>query len=120
MQVDDLTYLEDVVYSLREQLPNIQINSVPTLNDWMLNQFLLEPQQAFSRIPPARLAALKETKSNDSQGVIAADLRLPIVALVLFNAALLLCANILILIIERKREMAVLKSIGAGVAILPK
>ncbi|MCE5196297.1 MAG: ABC transporter permease [Negativicutes bacterium] len=113
LQVDDLTYLEDVVYSLREQLPNIQINSVPTLNDWMLNQFLLEPQQAFSRIPPARLAALKETKSNDSQGVIAADLRLPIVALVMFNAALLLCANILILIIERKREMAVLKSIGA-------
>lgn len=113
LQVDDLTYLEDIVYSLRERLPNVQISSVPTLNDWMLNQFLLEPEQAFSRIPLARITALKETKSNVNQGVIAADLRLPIVTLVLFNAALLLCANILILIIERKREMAVLKSIGA-------
>lgn len=113
LQVDDLTYLEDIVYSLREQLPNVQISSVPTLNDWMLNQFLLEPMQSFNRIPPARIAALKETKSSVDQGVIAADLRLPIVTLVLFNAALLLCANILILIIERKREMAVLKSIGA-------
>jgi putative ABC transport system permease protein len=79
----------------------------------MLNQFLIEPDQAFSRVPISRLNALKETQQVNTQGVIVADLRMPIVTLVLFNAALLLTANILILIIERKREMAILKSIGA-------
>ena len=113
LQVDTLTYLEDIVYTLREQYPNIQVNSIPVQNEWMLNQFLIEPEQAFSRVPAARLSALKETKQANTQGVIIADLRVPIVTLVLFNAALLLTANILILIIERKREMAVLKSIGA-------
>jgi len=113
LQVDNLTYLEDVVFTLREQFPQIQVNSVPELNEWMLNQFLIEPEQAFLRVPVARLSALREAKQSNSQSVIIADLRLPIITLVLFNSALLLTANILILIIERKREMAVLKSIGA-------
>lgn len=113
LQVGSLTYLEDIIYTLREQFPDVQINSVPVLNEWMLNQFLIEPDQAFSRVPISRLNALKETQQVNTQGVIVADLRMPIVTLVLFNAALLLTANILILIIERKREMAILKSIGA-------
>jgi len=44
---------------------------------------------------------------------MAMDLRLPMMGLVLLNAALLVAANMLIMINERKREMAILKSVGA-------
>jgi lipoprotein-releasing system permease protein len=46
------------------------------------------------------------------QSVITADLRKPITLLVLLNAGLLVAANILILVSERKKEIAVLKAMG--------
>ncbi|MPN06093.1 Macrolide export ATP-binding/permease protein MacB [bioreactor metagenome] len=58
-------------------------------------------------------SALLDLMEQLNQGVIASDLRLPIALLVLVNAALLVAANILILVAERKKEIAVLKAIGA-------
>ena len=113
LQTENLTYLEDIVYDLGNLFPHFQFVSAPKAEERLLSNFSLEPEIAFRNLPLKLSLDLKNQAIREQQAVISADLRLPILILILFNAALLVAANILIMVTERKREMAILKAIGA-------
>lgn len=113
IQTDNLTYLEDYVYDLSNQFTHFQFISAPKAEERLLQNFSLEPEAAFQILPAGVSAELRNQAMREQQAVISADLRLPILLLILFNAALLVAANILIMVTERKREMAILKAIGS-------
>ena len=108
LQVDDLTFLQDIVFDLQSQFPQFSIIDIPHQLERVHANLSLEPV-----VPMGARSALQDRKEQLNQGVLASDLRLPIALLVLINAALLVAANILILVAERKKEIAVLKAIGA-------
>jgi len=107
LRVKDLTYLQDIVFDLQHTYPDFSIIAVPQHLERVHSQLSLEPV-----IPAGARGALEDRLDPSHQGVIAADLRKPITVLVLLNAGLLVAANILILVSERKKEIAVLKAIG--------
>ncbi|MCE5196295.1 MAG: ABC transporter permease [Negativicutes bacterium] len=113
IQINSLTYLEDTVYDLSNQMPHFQFISAPKAEERLLRNFSLEPAAAFQVLPASVSTELRNQAMREQQAVISADLRLPILLLILLNAALLVAANILIMVTERKREMAILKAIGS-------
>lgn len=107
LRVKDLSYLQDIVFDLQHSFQEYTFMAVPQLLERVHSQLSLEPV-----IPAGARRALEDRLDSSVQGVIAADLRKPITTLVLLNAGLLVAANILILVSERKKEIAVLKAIG--------
>lgn len=107
VQADDLTYLEDTVLNLVKEFSDYSFVSVP-------NQALMAMQrQLIEKFITVPTQVVEASEHKATQQGMAMDLRLPIMGLVLLNAALLVAANMLIMINERKREMAILKSVGA-------
>ncbi len=107
IQVDDMAYLEDIVLNLAQNFSNFSFVSVPNQAEMAMGRQLIEKFQA---VPAETITGMAQ---NTVQEGMALDLRLPMMGLVLLNAALLVAANMLIMINERKREMAILKSVGA-------
>jgi hypothetical protein len=107
LQSNDLTYLEDIVLNLVNNYPEYSFVSVPNQSTMAMERQLIEK---FLAVPQSMVEA--SVQKVTQQGM-AMDLRLPMMILVLLNAALLVAANMLIMINERKREMAILKSVGA-------
>lgn len=107
LQAHDLTYLEDIVLNLVNHYPDYSFTSVPNQSIMAMERQLIEK---FLAVPRALVDA---SEQKATQQGMAMDLRLPMMFLVLLNAALLVAANMLIMINERKREMAILKSVGA-------
>lgn len=107
LQVSDLTYLEDIVLNLVNRYPESSFVSVPNQANMAMERQLIEK---FLAVPQAMVQA---SEQKATQQGMAMDLRVPMMVLVLLNAALLVAANMLIMINERKREMAILKSVGA-------
>jgi|GEM_PF-1036106 len=107
MRVEDLTYLQDVVLDLQHAFPQFSFVDIPHHLERVHSQLSLEPV-----IPSGARRALEDRIDPFHQSVITADLRKPITILVLLNAGLLVAANILILVSERKKEIAVLKAMG--------
>ena len=108
LQVDDLTFLEDIVYDLQQKYPQYSFVSMPNQLDRVLAALSLEPV-----IPRLAQDAVNAQVTLLNQTVLSADLRLPLTLLVLLNAGLLVAANILILVSERKKEIGILKAVGA-------
>ena len=108
LQVDDLSFLEDIVYDLQQKYPQYSFVSMPNQLDRVLSALSLEPV-----IPRLAEDAVKAKASLLNQTVLSADLRLPLTLLVLLNAGLLVAANTLILVSERKKEIGILKAVGA-------
>lgn len=107
LQSHDLTYLEDIVLNLVNNYPEYSFVSVPNQSTMAMERQLIEK---FLAVPKSMVEA--SVQKVTQQGM-AMDLRVPMMILVLLNAALLVAANMLIMINERKREMAILKSVGA-------
>jgi len=107
LQAQDLTYLEDIVLNLVTKYPEFSIASVPNQSIMAMERQLIEKFLAVPRI------LIEGSEQKATQQGMAMDLRVPMMFLVLLNAALLVAANMLIMINERKREMAILKSVGA-------
>lgn len=108
LQVADLTYLRDIVFDLQENYPQFSFIDLPQQMDRVHDITSLVPF-----LPSGHLEVLKDRIGTLNQGVLSTDLRLPITILVLINAALLVAANILILVSERRKEIAVLKAVGS-------
>ncbi|HZW48549.1 MAG TPA: ABC transporter permease, partial [Bacillota bacterium] len=108
LQVKDLTFLEDRVYDLQQKYPQYSFVSMPNQLNRVLATLSLEPV-----IPRLAQEGVNAKVTLLNQTVLSADLRLPLTLLVLLNAGLLVAANILILVSERKKEIGVLKAIGA-------
>lgn len=107
LRVKDLTYLQDIVLDLQHAFPQYSFVDIPHHLERVHSQLSLEPI-----IPAGARRALEDRVDPFRQSVITADLRKPITLLVLLNAGLLVAANILILVSERKKEIAVLKAMG--------
>ena len=109
--VDDLSYLEDTVASLRQQFPQYSLYSVPQLIERGERNFMMEnPEKLYiDRL----LREVVPRNAEQEQTVLALDLRVPMMALIFLNAALVVASNLLIMVNERKREIGVLKAVGA-------
>lgn len=109
LQVADLTYLQDIVFDLQEKYSQFSYIDLPQQMERVHNNTSLVPL-----LSNELLTVLQDmTGTLKNQGVLSTDLRLPITILILINAALLVAANILILVSERRKEIAVLKALGS-------
>ena len=111
IMVDDLSYLEDTVVSLQNAFPEHTFISVPQLLNQAVRSFNLEnPTKLTLNTTAANY--LIHTEPLEQNGM-ALDLRLPMSFLIFINAAMVIAANLLIMVSERKTEMAILKAVGS-------
>jgi hypothetical protein len=104
MQVPDLTYLEDISLNLNKAFPQYTFVSVPKQADMAAKRGLIEP---ILRAP------VSGEPEQAQQNGLPLDLRETLLVLVYLNAALIVAANMLTAVNERKQEMGVLKAVGA-------
>jgi hypothetical protein len=109
--IDDFTYVEDTVMSLRHNHPELSIYSMPSLIHRVDRLFTMENPERVLVDP--NLSNMLQRSSTPPQAVLVQDLRLPLITLILFNAALVVASNLLIMATERAREIGILKAIGA-------
>ena len=137
IHIEDQTYLEDFVVSLREEFPNNLIESVPHLVEKVHSQGFVEnievrinefmekthqnfelgslTQDAYDMLVSDVFLAQRNLNLQGSPLVqgLPSDLRLITGLLVCFNSGLLLAANLLIIVSERRQEIATLKATGS-------
>jgi len=105
----DLSYLEDVVMELRGLFPQFTIYSVPEHLRQAEARGLIEVNSSHQNI----IHTLELQQVEHTQGALPLDLRLPMIALIFGNAALVVASNLLIMVNERNDEIAILKAVGA-------
>ncbi len=106
LHVPDLTYLEDTVVNLNRTFNQFSFVSVPRQAELAAKRNLIEP---ILRAP----AELRQAQEAARQDGLPLDLRKPLMVLVYLNAALIVAANMLTAVNERKKEMGILKAVGA-------
>ncbi len=106
LHVTDMTYVEDTVASLAARFPQYSFVSVPKHVTTAIGRGLVDRTY---QAPPEAAG----TPEVPHQNGIPLDLRRPLMAMIYLNAALMMAANMLIMVNERRREMGVLKSVGA-------
>lgn len=100
----DITYLEDQVAALRQRFPERTFISVPQQAESAQRQGLIE-----RNVPPQYGLQKEQTQ----QAALQMDVRLPMIVLIFINAALVVSANLLIMVNERRTEVGILKAVGA-------
>ncbi len=106
IHVEDLTFLEDTVLQLNRAFPQYTFVSVPKQAAMAANRSLIEPSYNLSAIAT-------QATEDVAQSGLPLDLRKPLLVLIYLNAALIVAANMLTAVNERKQEMGVLKAVGA-------
>ncbi|MCL2497461.1 MAG: ABC transporter permease [Symbiobacteriaceae bacterium] len=101
---NDLSYLEDATLNLRSFFPQHTFYSAPTHLLQAERRGLLEALSGDA----AELVVYEE-----AQQAMPLDLRLPFTLLIFGNAALVVASNLLIMASERKKEISILKAVGA-------
>ena len=110
--IEDTTALEDIAAEIRVRSPERTVVSIAGLMRKAERELLLEDPTLFAEY------ALKAGSDNlvaeaDVQQGVAQDLRLPLVVIIFANAGLIVSANLLLMVQERRKEIGVLKSVGA-------
>lgn len=106
--MEDLAFLEDNLADLRQAFPQHSFISTVDRAHWaQMNRY----NETYAVAAPQRAYFYAETPQT---GSFSEDLRLPISVALLLNAALVIAANLLIMVSERKREVGILKAIGAS------
>lgn len=100
----DLSFLEDTVLELRTRFPNFSVYSVA-------EHFQQAERRGLIELLTDDLRELVVTE--DTQSAMPLDLRLPFTVMIFVNAALVVAANLLIMVNERKTEIGILKSVGS-------
>ena len=108
--VEDLSYIEDTMAELQQGYPQLTFQHVPQLITKAYNQLLIEDLTGLSA---TAIETLKQTVPGLQQGVMPLDLRMPVSVLIFFNAAMIMIANMLIMVSERRQEIGILKAVGA-------
>ncbi len=106
LHIPDLTYLEDTVVNLSRTFSHHSFVSVPRQAELAARRGLIEP---IFRAP----AEMRQPQELAKQDGLPLDLRKPLLVLVYLNAALIVAANMLTAVNERKKEMGILKAVGA-------
>ena len=109
--VKDLSSIENNVRSLQKAYPQNSFFSAQTLLRRTESNFLLENHEKVLFFDLFTEQLLRT--SADVQVVKSDDLRLPIAVLMFANAALIIASNLLIMVNERRKEIGVLKAVGA-------
>jgi len=105
--MDDVLYLEDYLIDLRTTFPQHSfLSAMERSNRAQLNRYnethaVAAPEEVYFHVERSEGLTFSE------------DLRLPISVALLLNAALVISANLLIMVGERKREVGILKAVGA-------
>jgi len=111
LQVNDLSYLEDIVLELQQTFPEFTFHSVTRLVDRAQRNLHLEQLSMVAQEP--RLAQHIKLPPAMEQPALAFDLRLPMTILIFINAALVIASNLLIMVSERRTEIGILKAVGS-------
>ncbi|MGE5654985.1 MAG: ABC transporter permease [Bacillota bacterium] len=106
IHVNDLTFLEDTVLQLNRSFPQFTFVSVPKQAVMAGNRNLIERSYT---LPAVAMQATEDV----AQSGLPQDLRKPLLVLIYLNAALIVAANMLTAVNERKQEMGILKAVGA-------
>ena len=105
--MDDVLFLEDYLIDLRASFPQHSfLSAMERSNRAQLNRYnethaVHAPEEVYFHVDRSDGLTFSE------------DLRLPISVALLLNAALVISANLLIMVGERKREVGILKAVGA-------
>jgi hypothetical protein len=99
----ELNYLEDVVYELRRSLPQFSFYS-------FAEHFQQAERRGLIEVPNPTNQA--QVITSHTQAPMLLDFRLPFTLMIFINAALVVASNLLIMVSERKREIAILKAVG--------
>ena len=111
LRINDLSGLENTVRALEQTFPQYSFYSVQSLLRRTETNFRLEN---YEKVQFYDYFFVELLHSADEEQVIQTeDLRLPIALLMFINAALIIAANLLIMISERRREIGILKAVGA-------
>jgi len=110
IMVDDISYLEDTMILLRNQFPQLTFWHVAELVTKALRQLLIEDT---AKLPPLVRESLQQSAPALEQSTLPLDLRAPLSFLIFCNAALVIAANMMIMINERRTEIGILKAVGA-------
>ena len=102
--VEDTTYLEDHIAALRDAFPQRTFLSVPSQAAQAQALGLIE-----TPVPGEYTLPLEQTQ----QPVVHMDVRLPMSILIFANAALVVSANLLMMVGERTKEIGILKAVGS-------
>ena len=102
--LDDVSYMENAVAALAHRFPEWTFISVPVQARNAERQGLNE-----TFIPPGWVAV----ETLDTQSTVQPDIRIPLSILILCNAALVVSSNLLIMVSERKKEIGILRAVGA-------
>ncbi|MCL2497653.1 MAG: ABC transporter permease [Symbiobacteriaceae bacterium] len=111
MRVEDLSYLEDIVAILRLRYPDNSFYSVHELMKNAEGHYGMEKPEIL--LANRQLAEYFMRPVVEEQTVLAQDLRLPLIILIFVNAAMIIASNLLIMVSERKKEIGILKAVGA-------
>ena len=135
--VEDMPYLEDTVVALAREYPEHTVISVPNLVGKVHQQGIVEQVERalrnfeeslqfsydIGRTDAEQFQALsvlvtRTRKYNEQLAVLKPaampqDLRMPINILICLNSALIVAANLLIMVSERAKEIGILKSLGS-------
>ena len=101
---DDMSYLEDIVFDLRQALPTYGVYGLPEYFASAESRGLIE------YLPMQLQNAIVE---EHTQTALPLDMRVPFTAMIFINSAMIVAANLLIMIAERTKEIGILKSVGS-------
>ena len=100
----DQSFIEDTVMELRELLPDYTVYSTVEYFGQAENRGLIERMS---------LQLQERVITEDTQTAMPLDLRVPFTIMIFINAAMVVAANLLIMVNERKTEVGILKSVGS-------
>ena len=110
LQLEDLTYMEDLLTEYRTEHPELTFAGISELVNRAETMLLIENVDI---LPEATLNMLRRQRGETVQEAMQMDLRVPLSAMIFMNAALVIAANLLIMVNERKTEIGILKAVGS-------
>ena len=113
LMVSDMSYLQDIVLEVQNAFPEYTVFGIPqVLQRAETNLRIEDPRQIYHH-PDQDVARSLLMPDNVAPEAMRQDLRIPMSILILINAAMVMASNLLIMVSERRKEIGILKAVGA-------
>jgi len=106
----DISFLEDIVAEVRLSSPQRTATSIARIMGKAQRELLIEDRSLFAEYEA--WSGIKLVTDDEKPG-LARDLRLPLAILIFAMSGLVVAANLLLMVDERRREIGILKAVGA-------